>query len=210
VIGSYDTPGMAYGVILNDSGTIAYVADGTAGLQILSLSNPRAPVLLGVLPTNGIWNDVELSGSVACLLNQQGSMQTVDVTIPYAPSIKGTIGLNGAGHAIAVDNTKVAVLSQTTNDLLEIIDIANPGQPVYEGYAVVTSKSGTAKGIDLTNGVAYIAGGSEGLKCYTIVSAPLLNYIVPVFGGAYDVSVNSIYAYVTGNPANVSIIELLY
>jgi hypothetical protein len=208
VIGIYDTPGCAYGVTLNSAGTIAYVADGTAGLMILNLSNPRSPSLIGSLPTSGVCNDVELSGSVACLLNQQGSMQTVDVTNPSAPVIKGTIGLNGAGHAIAVDNNEVAVLSQTTNDLLEIIDITNPEQPVAEGYAVVTSQAGTAKGIDLANGVACVAAGSEGLKCYTIGSAPLLHYIVPVPGGAYDVTVNGNYAYVTGNPAKVSIIDL--
>ncbi len=212
VIGTYDTPGTAYGVALNSNSTIAYVADGTEGLKILSLSNPRSPALLGSLRLSGLcWNDVELYGTtVACLLNQQGSLQTVDVSIPSAPLILGTRGLYGFGREIAVDTAthKVAVLSQTSTDLLEIISIANPSQPLHEGYTAVTALAGTANGIDLVNGYAYVAAGSDGLKIYKVTPAITLNYSIPLPGNASDATVYSSYAYTTGFPATTCVIRL--
>ncbi len=45
LLGNYDTTGQARGVMLD--GNIAYVADYTAGLQIIDVSDPSAPVPLG-------------------------------------------------------------------------------------------------------------------------------------------------------------------
>ena len=47
LVGSYDTSGYALGVTV--SGTLAYVADGDSGLQIIDVSNPAAPALRGHL-----------------------------------------------------------------------------------------------------------------------------------------------------------------
>jgi hypothetical protein len=212
VIGTYDTPGTAYGVALNSQATIAYVADGTDGLKILSLSNPRSPSLIGSLRLSGLsWNDVELYGTtVACLLNQQGSLQTVDVSVPSAPLMLGTRGLYGFGREIAVDaaTNKVAVLSQTSTDLLEVINIANPSQLLHEGYTPVTALAGTANGVDLVNGYAYVAAGAGGLQIYTLSSSLSLKYTVQLPGDTYDVTTNGTYSYTTGDPATLCIIRL--
>ncbi len=47
------------------SGTLAYVADGDAGLQIIDVSNPASPVRLGGYDTSGTAYGVAVSGTVA-------------------------------------------------------------------------------------------------------------------------------------------------
>src|SRR4029079_11745086 len=42
LLGSYDSPGTAYGVEI--SGTRAYVADGASGLRIVNIANQANPV----------------------------------------------------------------------------------------------------------------------------------------------------------------------
>ena len=44
-LGSYNTPNVSYDVTV--SGTTAFVADGTSGLQIINVSDPSNPTLLG-------------------------------------------------------------------------------------------------------------------------------------------------------------------
>jgi len=49
-VGSLDTPSHAYGVAVADN--IAYVADASAGLRVIDVSNPASPVELGALALN--------------------------------------------------------------------------------------------------------------------------------------------------------------
>nr|MBC8449122.1 PD40 domain-containing protein [Chloroflexota bacterium] len=50
-VGAYDTPGLAQGVAV--SGTVAYVADGAAGLYLVDISDPGHPSLAGSLALSG-------------------------------------------------------------------------------------------------------------------------------------------------------------
>ena len=63
LLGSYDTKGFAYAVYI--SGNKAYVADFMFGLQIIDISNPKAPVLLGSYDTPGYAQGVYVSGNTA-------------------------------------------------------------------------------------------------------------------------------------------------
>ncbi|MBI4007386.1 MAG: hypothetical protein HY354_02705, partial [Planctomycetes bacterium] len=45
LLGNYNTPGYAYNVYV--SGTTAFVADDSSGLQIINVTNPAIPALLG-------------------------------------------------------------------------------------------------------------------------------------------------------------------
>jgi hypothetical protein len=48
-LGSFDTPGEAYGVAV--VGTRAYVADGVFGLRVIDVANPSLPVEIGSFDT---------------------------------------------------------------------------------------------------------------------------------------------------------------
>ena len=59
-VGRVDTPGSAYGVAV--SGTVAYVADSGSGLQVIDVSNPMSPAILGSVNTPGLAYGVAVSG----------------------------------------------------------------------------------------------------------------------------------------------------
>jgi hypothetical protein len=65
-------------------GNLAYVADGAAGLQILDVSKPAAPVRLGGYDTPGVARGVQVVGNLAYVANSAG-LQFLDVSKPSAP-----------------------------------------------------------------------------------------------------------------------------
>jgi len=82
LLGSYDTPSFAYGVVL--IGSTAYVADGATGLQIIDVSNSASPTLLGSYDTPGTAYSVVISGSTAYVADY-GIMFRV---IPFSGNLK--------------------------------------------------------------------------------------------------------------------------
>ena len=196
---------------LNTEGTLPYVADGTDGFKILSLSNPQTPTLTGkMLFATAIYKDIAVNGGLVCLADHQGgTFQLVDVNIPSTPKFLKMAQVNGFCWRVALNetNTKVSVISQAEkrDDMLEIWDITQ-SQPVREGY-VLTGPAATAQDVTLTNGTAYVAASTEGLKVYTSTSTPLLQHTIGIPGDAYGVFVNDTYAYVTGFPATFCIIN---
>lgn len=62
-LGGFDTSGTAYGVQV--VGTLAYVADASAGLQVIDVSDPAAPRRLGGFATSGRASGVQVVGTLA-------------------------------------------------------------------------------------------------------------------------------------------------
>ena len=60
MIGSLATPGFSQGVAVTGNR-----ADSNSGLQIVNVSNPNAPVIVGAVDTPGEAQDVAVAGSFA-------------------------------------------------------------------------------------------------------------------------------------------------
>ncbi len=79
-------------------GGLAYVADGTSGLQIIDVSNPAAPVQLGALDTPDLARDVAVVGGLAYVAEgavdfSSSALQIIDVSNPAAPVELGAIDI---------------------------------------------------------------------------------------------------------------------
>jgi hypothetical protein len=211
VQGSYNTPGTAFAVVLDSTGTLAYVADGSLGhLQIVSLANPALPSLAGSLPVPGTQVDLALSGSLLYLVSNTGTFDIVDVTNPAAPRRIGTATnvMSGAGTHVAVEGSLAVILSSGTSAFLDVVNVSNPALPVR--VASVTLGSSGALGVTLVGGRAYVASNTGGLAIYDLStpSAPVLLPAVATVGDARDVRIQNGFAYVADFPATVDIIDL--
>jgi hypothetical protein len=222
----YNTPGIAYAVALklDSAGTIllAYVADGTDGLKVLSLSNPSAPSLLGSLKPTAKLVDIAVSEDpvshkrTACMANQNGSVYVLDVTSASALKILGVASLYGTCQNISMDETDptrvVAISSSTTQggDIIEVFDITNPAQPHREEPPAPVGEIYAGQDVALTGGFAYVAASTEGLKIYDVSSGTpsLVSPVVKIPGDAYGVSLDDSFAYVTGFPSILIIIDI--
>lgn len=114
------------------SGTRAYVATSTA-LQIVDLTDPSMPQVLGSHVTPGLKTAVEVAGPWALLARYQALgggwyLDTIDVSDPASPSVAGTVPL-GSLADLAADGTWAYTPGGFTG-ALRVIDFADPHAPV--------------------------------------------------------------------------------
>jgi hypothetical protein len=162
-----------------------------SGLQILDLSNPSLPVLLGTIETPGYALDVELSGQTAYVADFSG-FRIIDISRPNAPEIVGSLTALGLPRDLAVVGNLVYVADL---DGLKIIDVSLPTAPQVLG-AVATP--GPAYGVAADGTLAYVADVEAGLHVVDVANpaAPVVVGTVAMPGGAYDVEVIGNFAYV--------------
>jgi len=110
-IASLNLPGDAQDVVVR--GATAYVADYTGSLQIVNISVPAAPVVVGSTPTvtGGIISDVAVSGNFAFAADIffVNGVPIVDVTTPSNPVPRAILNFSGdsTGLGVAADGSYV-------------------------------------------------------------------------------------------------------
>ena len=163
-------PGYANGVAV--SGDYAYVASGSTGLQVVSLSvDRRTPVVVASLNIGASSNDITLAGNIAYLATT-GGLKVVDISTPTLPRLLGTFA--GVGNVLGV-KVRGTTAYVTGGSSLYIVSVANPGAMIQAGSLSV---GGTAWNVELdaTRNLAAVAAGSAGLKLVDVsnLSAPIL------------------------------------
>jgi len=83
-------------------GTHAYVTVGGLGLQVIDVTNPASPVIVGGVNTRGYAQGVAVVGSCAYVAEGDHGLQVIDVTNPASPAIVGGVDTPGEGLGIAV------------------------------------------------------------------------------------------------------------
>jgi hypothetical protein len=81
-VGFWNTPSYAYDVAV--AGSYAYVADGYAGLRVIDISDPTAPLEVGSCSTPGDAHGVAVAGSYAYVADGSGGLRVIDVSDPSA------------------------------------------------------------------------------------------------------------------------------
>jgi hypothetical protein len=191
-LGGYDTSGNAYDVAV--SGTLAYVADDSYGLQIIDVSNPAAPVRLGGYDTTGSAYAVAVSGSLVYVADGSSGLQIINVSNPAAPVRLGGYDTAGSANGLAMSGSLAYVADGSSG--LQIINVSNPGAPVrLGGY----DTAGSAYGVAVSGSHAYVSDGSSGLQIIDVS-----NPAVPVRRGGYDTAGSARSVTVTGTVAYVA------
>ena len=194
------------------SGNYAYVADYDAGLQIIDVSNPSAPVCVGGYNTSGIARCVVVSGNYAYVADGSAGLQIIDISNPVTPVRVGGYNTRDYAKDVAVLNHYAYIADGSG---LQIIDISNSAAPVPMGgcYDFI---SGYICGVAVSGNHAYLSFGNtvfwvpSGLAVIDIT-----NPTSPVCVGGYttnsyarDVAVSGNYAYVADDSAGLQIIDV--
>jgi hypothetical protein len=156
IIGSVTTPGFARDVMVIDN--IAYVADGSGGLQVVDVSNPHLPEIIGSVATPGSADQaaqgVMVIGNTAYIADGSGGLQVVDVSNPHLPEIIGSVATPGSARQVmVVDNT--AYVADGAGGL-QVIDVKSA---FYNPIIGSLETPGIARNIVVTDNTAYIADG---------------------------------------------------
>src|SRR5262249_29296678 len=150
-------PGFANNVDV--SGNFAYVAAGVAGLQVVNVTDRRAPRIVGSLDTPGNANDVRVVGNRAYIADGPAGLQIIDVTDPTRPQWLGTLDTPGDASGVTVANNLVFIADGLSG--LQIIDASNPAAPQQLGSF---GTSGPAQGVAVAGNLAVVANGSAGIQ----------------------------------------------
>lgn len=110
---------------------LAFLAQDTFGLAILSVSNPVAPVMLGGYNTPGHASRVCADADWAYLADGQSGLQILSVTNPFNPILVGNYNTPYYLADVAV-RSNLAYLADGKTGLL-IVNLSNPAAPSFVG-----------------------------------------------------------------------------
>ncbi len=75
-----DTPGHALDVAV--AGSYAYIADGYSGLQVIDISNPAVPAIVGSVDTPDSAVGAAVAGAYAYVADGYSGLQVIDISNP--------------------------------------------------------------------------------------------------------------------------------
>ena len=148
------------------SGGRAFVGNGYAGVQIIAVSNPIEPPVIGSL-SPGEDGRVELIGQTACVIDAW-TLKLINVSNPALPAQMGTVAIPGGfAHDFSLAGSRAYVGGgiETSGDF-NVIDLSNPAAPTVVGSLSLPSP---IIAVAVKGNLAFLAGASEtGGKLYVV------------------------------------------
>ena len=156
-------------------GTLAYVSMAGRGLVICDVSDPNAPVELGVADTPGVCLGNIVVGDLAYVADgNYPGFCVVDVSDPYAPTVLGTAG---PGSGYLYDLAMVAPDTVWVADGyygIRIFDVTDPAAPRLIGSF---SSGNSPWSLEVHDDDVYVPD-SYGLRIYDISEGAALPHLV--------------------------------
>ena len=176
-------------------GNYAYVVSGANDLQVVDVSDPLSPVVVGSASIPGGPGHVVVSGNYAYVTEFLMGLTIVDISNPTSPQIMSTGLDNGEITEIVVEGTHAYLAASDKG--LQVVDVSNPAAPFLVG-TVDTPLAAT--GIAVAGNFAYVGDGGGGIQVIDI-SNPSSMFIQ---GCAYTSEFNGVavgeeYVYVVGH-----------
>lgn len=146
-------PGRSLSVEVGPSGHLL-VAAGDAGLLLIDVVDPTAPLVAFQLALPGMALDVVTAGDHAYVAVGDPGLVVVDVADPTSAAIVGQIELPGFPNAVDVQEQMVYVAACSS---MSIVDVSLPAAPERLGTYWVPE--GHAKELDVVGHDLFVAGG---------------------------------------------------
>ena len=172
LVGNYNTS-FARGVAVD--GDHAFVAAGDSGLQIMDISDPDAPTLVGSYVTPGSALDVAVVGDLAFVADNYSGLQIVDISDPAAPTLVGSFDTPSFVWDVTVAGDLAFVAD---SDALQIVDVSDPAVPTLVGSIDTLNYP---RGVVVAGDLAFVANHESGLQIVDIS-----NPAAPALVGSYD------------------------
>lgn len=200
--GNFGVQGSALGLQAVDQSV--YVAAGTNGLVIESVSDPRWPLGVYSASTPGVAYGVRTLGQYAFLALGPAGLQVLDLD---NPGLSALVASNAYGCAYGLDVVGGMVYVADGSNGLQVVDATTPLAPVLQGGY---DTPGTAYAVQVAGGLAYVADGSSGLQILSVTNPAV---VVPVgsygaAGVARGVSVVGTTAYVADGTGGLLVLDV--
>ncbi len=161
-LGTYDTPGEAYGVDV--FGNYAYVADHDSGFRVIDISTPESPEEVGFCGTPSYAQDVTISDSYAYVADLYYGLRVIDISTPEDPEEVGFFDTPGVAENVVISDSFAYVADFFEG--LRIINISTPSNP-FEVGAYDTLE---VWDVTISGNYAFAASPGSGLRVIDISS----------------------------------------
>ncbi|PWB73002.1 MAG: hypothetical protein C3F15_10375 [Holophagae bacterium] len=203
LLGSVTLPELVKGIAA--AGSHVYVANGMSGLRVIDVSNPSAPVEVGVSDvTNEGALDVAVAGNRAYVAYGSLGLRVIDVSVPSLPAVVGAIDTPDSAREVAVVGSHAYVADGGSG--LRVIDVANPAAPIEVGSL---DTPGYAYGLAVAGSHAYVADRTA-LRVISIAdpSAPTETGSLSTPSSSFDVAVSGGLAFVSEQYNGVAVVDV--
>jgi hypothetical protein len=165
-IAGLSLPDMVQDIAL--AGSLAYVATGNGGLQVVDLANPAVPVLRSSLALPGLPNHVLIVGSLAYVASAglEGGLLVLDLADPARPTLRSRTPVYGSATGVTVANGRAYVAAGYGGGL-QIFDLPVDGPPLARGRLITP---GPALAVAASSTHAYLAAGFCGIQTIDITN----------------------------------------
>ena len=190
--------GVGYGVCV-DKG-YAYVTNND-GVVIFNVQLPERPRKIGVIST-GVTFGICVENDLAYVLGRHG-LVIADVSEPANPKKLQEYVIEEYKQRVQVEDNYVYIASDSG---LEILEASESGKIT----AIAQFGDGRARGIDVCDGIAYLAVPDNGVEVIDVTNPARPQKITTVDGtkGACDVHVHDEYLYVARHEAGIAILNI--
>ena len=159
-IASYDAFDKIGGLYV--TGGMCYIAEPDYGLEILNVTNPSNPHIVGYLPTLDDANDVTVGTNMAYVADGLAGITVIDVTYPSNPVYLGTASAKSYVGSIFLRRNKLYITEPSY--AIEEYSLNSLYWPSSAGYYVTT---GTPVNVFAFGNFIYLADGEDGLYIFT-------------------------------------------
>lgn len=168
--GHYATPSVVSD--LQVVGSLAYLAVGQSGVEIVDVSRPRSPTFVARYVTPDSALALQVAHDMAYVADTTG-LHLIDVSDPYSPTLVGSILLSDDSYVqdLALSGSHVYLADAGVDGKVQIVDVSDPAHPVSLSDFWI-ERPGTALGVAFSDGYLYIAAGIAGIQVVD-VSDPL-------------------------------------
>jgi hypothetical protein len=189
------------------------VADYNGGLQVIDISDPTNPTIVGSAHTSCAGRDISntesvyVSGNYAYVADSSpGCLQVIDITDPRDPTIVGAADTPQPSSGVYVSGGYAYVVAY---EGLLVIDISDPTNPTIVGSA---DTPGYAMGIEVLGNYAYVGNQESGFRLLVIditdPTNPSIVGSVDTPGLAQGVHVSGNYVYVADSGSGLQAIDV--
>jgi hypothetical protein len=179
-------------------------------LQVLDVSNPKAPVELGSFTKGDLFLGVALAGKYAFVADKASTLWVVDVSDPKMPTEAGSCVTTGEPQRVFVARNHAYVADD--DGAMHIADISDPRAPKKLGSFEEATKDSPAVGeaVAVAGRYAYIASDHNALYVVDIsdAKAPKEVALLKLKGPALGVVVAGDYVYVNVFRGDLFIMKL--
>ncbi|MBN2270380.1 MAG: choice-of-anchor D domain-containing protein [Sedimentisphaerales bacterium] len=182
------------------TGTIASLANGRSGFQIVDISDPFAPQAIGDYRTYGPACSIAVDGSVAMVADGT-SVYVLNVSNPSAPSLVGRWESGGWAKGVAIDGAFGYVANGGRG--LQILNLADASP------AASYDTPGTAYSVAVANNIAFVADGQAGVQILNVATPSSPSPISSFDTGslAVDVAVSGSLLFVAGQ-TSITVVDV--